>query len=78
MSDALSVLVGRTLQDGNLSEADAKRLGDFVELVRRIDEIKSREAMKRVEKVAADLARLRDTNPVLHRRAADVLRRALG
>ena len=68
MSDALSVLVGRTLQEGHLSEADAKRL----------DEIKSREAMKRVEKVAADLARLRDTNPVLHRRAADVLRRALG
>ena len=28
MSDALSVLVGRTLQEGNLSEADAKRLGD--------------------------------------------------
>ena len=78
MSDALSVLVARTLQESNLSEADAKRLGDFAELVRRIDEIKSREAMKRVEKVAAEVARLRDTNPVLHRRAADVLRRALG
>jgi hypothetical protein len=78
MSDALSVLVDRTLQEGNLSDADAKRLGDFAELVRRIDEIKSREAMKRVEQVAAELARLRETNPVLHRRAADVLKQALG
>jgi hypothetical protein len=74
MSDALSVLVARTLQEDRLSEADMKRLADFTELTRRIDEIKSREALKRVERLAAELASLERTNPILHRRAVELLK----
>jgi hypothetical protein len=77
MSDALSVLVAQRLEAGGLSASDAKRLGDFTDLVRSIEEIKSRATLKRVERLATELSRLKAREPELYDRALTILEATL-
>ncbi|MBI2749734.1 MAG: hypothetical protein HYX43_10460 [Burkholderiales bacterium] len=74
ITDALSVVIrSGVLEKEELSDADRKRLDDFLKLAQSIEEIKTREAMKRIERVAAELAHLKQTRPDDFQRAVELL-----
>lgn len=73
ISDALAVVVRRELQNDDLPASDRKRLTDFTRLAKSIDDIKAREALKRVERMAADLSNLKQTHRAAYDRAVELL-----
>lgn len=74
--DALSVVLDKGLPDKkNLSADEFRRVERFFELARNIDEIKSREALKRVRRIAGDLAFLKERYPAEYAQAQAALTR---
>ncbi|HJW11681.1 MAG TPA: hypothetical protein VJ598_07840 [Albitalea sp.] len=72
--DVLAVLLDSGALDARkLSAADRKRVSDFRALAHDIDEMKSREAIKRVERIVGDLAYLKDRHPKVYARAKALL-----
>jgi hypothetical protein len=77
ITEALAVVADKSMQDPQLTEADRKRLSDFMDLAHNIEEIKAQESMKRIQRMAAELAHLQKTQPALYRRAVEALERVL-
>jgi hypothetical protein len=73
ITDALSVMVDRAMQDEQLSEAERTRLAGFTKLAGEIQEIKDSEALKRTKRMADHLDELRKTRPELYAKAVAVL-----
>jgi hypothetical protein len=74
ITNALSVFIrSGVLNNERLSEADRSSLNGFTELAQSIEEIKTREALKRMERLAAELAHLKETKPDAYDRAVKLL-----
>lgn len=77
ITDALSVLVDKSLNQAALSEGDGKRISDFRKMVSEIQRIRNNEAMKRFNRMADELSHLQMTDPELYAEAVKVLERKL-
>ncbi len=74
ITDALSVVVRSDLLNrAELSGADRNSLEGFTELVKSIEEIKASEAIKRTQRLAAELKYLKGTRPDIFERAVGLL-----
>jgi hypothetical protein len=71
--DALAVLID------NLPEAkqDATAFKEFAKIYREINDIKAKAAAGRIDRIAADLATLQETNPEEYERLTAMLRKVL-
>ncbi len=69
--DALAVLIAQSPTPGDPA------FEEFAKMHREIDDIKTRAAARRLDRVAADLAMLRDNKPEEYKRVATALREAL-
>ena len=74
MEALLVVLDNGAVDKRKLSAADQQRVADLRALAHDIDELKSREAIKRVERIVADLAYLQDRHPKVYARAQQLLK----
>ena len=73
--DALSVVIQETLPTDKLTKAQQECVNDFTTMSGEIREIKEREALKRVERIARDLAFLKDKHPDEYRKLQTLLTR---
>jgi hypothetical protein len=71
--DALAAVVAALPEE----KRNAKALEDFAEMRREIDDIKAKAAARRLDRIAADLASLKQANPEDYERVAAKLREAL-
>jgi hypothetical protein len=71
--DALAVLIAELPK----AKRDARAFDELMKLRREIDDIKSQAAARRLDRVASDLATLRETQPEEYDRVAMKLREAL-
>ena len=71
--DALAVLIA----DSSKATQDVKAFEDFAMLRREIEDIKAKSAARRLDRIAADLATLKETKPPEYERLAAKLREAL-
>jgi hypothetical protein len=71
--DALAVLIA----DSPKATRDVKAFEDFAKLRREIERIKAKSAERRLDRIAADLATLKETKPAEYKRLAAKLREAL-
>ena len=71
--DALAVLIA----DLPKAKRDATAFEEFAKLRREIDGIKAEAAARRLDRIAADLATLKETKPEEYKRLAATLREAL-
>ena len=72
--DALSVVIDEALPDSaKLKPAQRECLADFTKLAGEIRKIKEGEALKRVERIARDLAFLKDKHPDEYRKVQALL-----
>jgi hypothetical protein len=74
--DALSVVIQETLPKDQLTKAQRDCVDDFTTMAGEIREIKEREALKRVERIARDLAFLKDKHPDEYRKVQALLARS--
>ena len=75
--DALSVVVDSgVLDETRLDDCERERLDEFRALARDIEGIKTRAALKRVERIAQDLAYLQRRHPDEYARAQALLSRS--
>jgi hypothetical protein len=75
--DALSVVIDRTLPDrAALEPAQRECVDEFTALAREIRQIKEGEALKRVERIARDLAFLKDKHPDEYRKVRALFARS--
>ncbi len=74
--DALSVVIAKTLPDASKLPAEQQAcLSDFADMSHEIRAIKEAEALKRVERIARDLAFLKDEHPDEYRKLQALLAR---
>ncbi|WP_372528862.1 hypothetical protein [Piscinibacter sp.] len=73
MEVLLVVLDSGAVDKRKLSAADQQRVSNLRALAHDIDELKSREAIKRVERIVTDLAYLKDRHPKVYARAQQLL-----
>jgi hypothetical protein len=73
ISDALELLI----REGHGKAPKDKRLSDFLDMKREIDETKQEAAAQRVERIAQDLAQLKLQDRARYERLRDALRLAL-
>jgi hypothetical protein len=71
--DALAVLIA----DLPKPKQDANAFKEFTKIRLEIDDIKAQAAVRRLDRIAADLAALKETNPEEYERLAATLRQAL-
>jgi hypothetical protein len=77
--DALSVVIDQTLPDtSKLPKEQRECLGEFAEMSGEIRKIKEGEALKRVERIARDLAFLKDKYPEEYQKVQALLARGKG
>jgi len=75
--DALTLVLEAGVVDrDSLSDAKRKRLDDFLELKKDIDDVKVQEAMKRVARIKSDLEFLRERHSVAFGQAQELLSEA--
>jgi len=71
--DALAVLIAGLPKE----KQDATAFEEFAKIRREIDDIKAQAAVQRLDRIAADLATLKETKPEEYERLAATLRKAL-
>ncbi len=74
--DALSVVIEQTLPTDKLTKAQRECVDAFTTMSGEIREIKEHEALKRVERIARDLAFLKDKHPDEYRKVQALLARS--
>jgi hypothetical protein len=74
--DALSVVIQETLPKDQLTKAQRDCVDDFTTMSGEIRAIKEHEALKRVERIARDLAFLKDKHPDEYRKVQALLARS--
>jgi len=77
--DALSVVIDKAVPDtAKLPEAQRECLQEFADMSGEIRKIKEGEALKRVERIARDIAFLRDKHPDEYKKLQALLERDAG
>jgi hypothetical protein len=74
--DALSVVIDETLPKDTLTKAQRDCVADFETMSHEIRAIKEREALKRVERIARDIAFLKEKHPDEYRKVQALLSRS--